>query len=116
MCVCVCVCVFCSSVLYVCVCVCVCFFGVLVKMLTRFNNLSDLLGWNYLADYYTKARQLSLSRAFPDRFDPDGPTSEEFKVCVCAYVCMFLCVCVCVCVCVLCLCVCVCVCVCACTM
>ncbi|XP_010166569.1 glycogen [starch] synthase, liver, partial [Antrostomus carolinensis] len=45
----------------------------------RTERLSDLLDWRYLGRYYVHARQLALSRTFPDKFEmePSAPPKTE---------------------------------------
>ncbi|XP_020569762.1 glycogen [starch] synthase, liver [Oryzias latipes] len=43
----------------------------------RTERLSDLLDWRYLGRFYVHARQLALSRAFPDKFKMDTILKTE---------------------------------------
>ncbi|RVE56238.1 hypothetical protein OJAV_G00219150 [Oryzias javanicus] len=43
----------------------------------RAERLSDLLDWRYLGRFYVHARQLALSRAFPDKFKMDSNLKTE---------------------------------------
>eukprot|EP00053_Salpingoeca_punica_P015227 m.139772 g.139772 ORF g.139772 m.139772 type:complete len:662 (+) comp16658_c0_seq1:365-2350(+) len=50
-----------------------------INLRNRTERLSDMLGWNNLAEYYTRARQMALGRAYPERYMEQERSAEDFK-------------------------------------